>query len=65
MFYGYRVVPGRGDETRSAEAFEVLNQPAKFARRFSLSLDHLARRSAVGPRKNRRHRTYNHFNPSR
>jgi hypothetical protein len=45
MFYGYRVVPGRGDETRSAEAFEVLNQPAKFARRFSLSLDHLARRT--------------------
>jgi hypothetical protein len=38
MFYGYRVVPGRGDETRSAEAFEVLNQPAKFARRFSLPL---------------------------
>jgi hypothetical protein len=48
VFFGYRVVPERGDERGSgprkvnlihgAEALDVLNQPAKFARRFSLSL---------------------------
>jgi hypothetical protein len=46
VFYGYRVVPEPGDETRERatkcqlnswrEALDVLNQPAKFARRFSL-----------------------------
>jgi hypothetical protein len=51
VFYGHRVVPERGDERgggpRNAnlihglEALDVLNQPAKFARRISLSLDHL------------------------
>jgi hypothetical protein len=46
VFYGYRVVPNgamkRGSGPRNvnlvhgAEALDVLNQPAKFARRFSL-----------------------------